>query len=252
MASPQVSDRAAWLNGGDACCSQPPSQVSRVWRLVLIGPPGVGKGTQASLLGHNLGACPLSTGDVLRHAKRPLPPGSALAEAHEYMQRGELVPDTTILSLIAERSRCLHCRGGFMLDGFPRTRAQALSLDALLKRENLQLDAVVYYILPTPELVARISGRRTCPQCHAVYHVTAHPPRTAGCCDHCGCRLEQRTDDRPESVTIRLENYLTMTLPLVDYYQSRGLLVRIEASGRPERIVAETLDALQSLSWGGR
>lgn len=223
-----------------------------MWRLVLVGPPGVGKSTQAGLLGRNLGACALSTGDVLRHAKLPLPPGSALAEAHEYMQRGELVPDATILDLLAERSRCLHCRGGFMLDGFPLTRPQALSLDALLTREKLQLDAVVYYILPTPELVTRISGRRVCPRCQAVYHVTAHPPRSAGCCDHCGNRLEQRTDDRPESVTIRLNNYLTMTLPLVDYYQSRGLLVRIEASGRPERIAEETLDALHSLSWGGR
>lgn len=248
MTSPRVSDRAAWLQGGGACCSQPPPQVSRPWRLVLLGPPGVGKGTQADLLSRALGACPLSTGDVFRHARhRPLPPGSALAEAWEYMQRGELVPDDTVLGIIAERRRCLHCRGGFMLDGFPRTQAQAAGLDALLARENLRLDAAVCYNLPTPELVARISGRRVCPQCKAVFHVKTHPPRTAGVCDHCGSHLEHRADDRPEAVTIRLEAYHTMTLPLVEYYQARGLLVPIGADGRAEEIFEETLDALRSL-----
>jgi adenylate kinase len=247
MTTPRVNDRASWLMGAGASCSQPPPVVNRTWRLVLLGPPGVGKGTQADRLSHALGACPLSTGDIFRHAhKQPLTPGSALADAWEYMQRGELVPDATVLGIIGERGRCLHCRGGFMLDGFPRTQAQAVGLDALLARENLQLDAVVYYSLPTPELVARISGRRVCPQCKAVFHVRSHPPRTAGVCDQCGSQLEHRNDDRPEAVAIRLETYHTATLPLVEYYRSRGLLVPIEADGSEDTILAATLDALQS------
>lgn len=248
MTTPLVNDRAAWLMGPGASCSQPPPVVSRTWRVVLLGPPGVGKGTQAELLSHALGACPLSTGDVFRHAhRRPLTPGSALAEAWEYMQRGELVPDATVLGVIAERGCCLHCRGGFLLDGFPRTQAQARGLDELLARENLQLDAVISYSVPTPELVARISGRRVCPKCKAVFHVTGHPPHTAGLCDHCGSQLEHRADDRPEAVTIRLETYHTMTLPLVEYYQSRGLLVPVDATDRAEAILEATLDALRSL-----
>lgn len=243
-----VRDRTAWLHGGNAVCLQPPPVVHRTWRLVLIGPPGVGKGTQAELLSQSLGACPLSTGDVFRNAHTlPLVPGSAMAEAWEYMQRGELVPDATVLGVIAERGRCLHCGGGFMLDGFPRTQAQAVGLDALLAREGLQLDAVVCYNLPTPEIVARISGRRLCRECHAVFHVTTHPPRTVDVCDRCGGHLEHRPDDRPEAVTIRLKTYHNATLPLVEYYQQRGVLVPIDASGRAEEIFEDTVDALRCL-----
>ena len=249
MTTPLVRDRTAWLQGGDACCQQPPPRVVRPWRLVLIGPPGVGKGTQADLLSQSLGACPLSTGDIFRNAHtRPLAPGSAMAAAWDYMQRGELVPDATVLGVIGERCRCLHCGGGFMLDGFPRTQSQAVGLDALLAREGLRLDAVVCYSLPTHEIVARISGRRVCPGCKAVFHITTRPPRAAGICDHCGTHLEHRADDRPEAVTIRLEIYHTATLPLIEYYQAQGVLVPIEASGRPGEILEETLDALRTLA----
>ena len=243
-----VHDKTAWLQGGSAVCLQPPPDVQRTWRLVLLGPPGVGKGTQAELLSRALGACALSTGDVFRAAKgRAAAPGSAMAEAQKYMERGDLVPDETVLALISERGRCLHCRGGFMLDGFPRTRPQAQSIDALLAREHLQLDAVISYELPPTEIIARITGRRVCPKCKAVFHVASRPPRTAGVCDQCRGELVQRPDDRPEAVKVRLDAYAAATTPLADHYRAQGLLVPIDASGRPEDIFAHTLDALAAL-----
>jgi adenylate kinase len=243
-----VHDKTAWLQGGDAVCLQPPTVVQRTWRLVLLGPPGVGKGTQAELLSRALGACALSTGDVFRAARgRVVSPGSPMAEAQDYMERGELVPDETVLALISERGRCLHCGGGFMLDGFPRTRPQAQAIDALLARENLQLDAVISYELPAAEIIARLTGRRVCPQCKAVFHVTSRPPATAGVCDQCGGKLVQRPDDRPDAVRVRLEAYAADTIPLAAHYRAQGLLVPIDASGRPEEIFAHTLDALAAL-----
>ncbi len=241
-------DRTAWLQGGDAVCLQPPPAVHRTWRLVLLGPPGVGKGTQAELLSRALGACPLSTGDVFRAAKgRELEPGSAMARAHVRMQRGELVSDDIVLSLISERCRCLHCNGGFMLDGFPRTAPQAQAIDALLVREGLALDAVISYELPIPEIVARLTGRRICPTCKAVFHVTSRPPVAEGVCDNCGGQLEQRADDRPEAVQVRLAAYAADTTPLAAHYRAKDLLIPISATGRPEEIFARTLDALAVL-----
>ena len=240
-----VRDRTAWLEGGKALCLQPPTRVDRIWRLVLLGPPGCGKGTQADLLSHSLGACPLSTGDVFRAAKKhPAPPGSAMAIAQDQMARGELVTDETVLSLIRERNRCLHCSGGFMLDGFPRTLAQAEAIDALLAAENIALDAVISYELPDPEIVARLSGRRTCPGCQAVFLVDSRPPKREGVCDRCGGALVQRGDDRPEAIRVRLEAYRTATLPLAAHYEKKGLLFPISAAGQPVDILARTLDAL--------
>jgi len=243
-----VRDRTAWLQGGDAVCLQPPTIVHRTWRLVLLGPPGVGKGTQADLLSRALGACPLSTGDVFRAAKgKTAKPGSAMARAHGCMQRGELVPDDIVLALISERCRCLHCNGGFMLDGFPRTEPQAVAIDHLLADEHLRLDAVISYELPITEILARITGRRVCPKCKAVFHVTGRPPVRAGVCDNCGGELEQRPDDRPEAVKVRLEAYAADTKPLAEHYRKMDLLIPINAAGRPEDIFAHTLDALARL-----
>jgi len=240
-----VRDRTAWLQGGESICLQPPTRVDHIWRLVLLGPPGSGKGTQADLLSHSLGACPLTTGDVFRTALgRPAPPGSALAAAREQMARGELVTDQTVLALIRERSRCLHCSGGFMLDGIPRTLEQAESIDALLKAENLQLDAVVSYELPASEIIARVSGRRICPACHSVFHLATRRPRREGVCDRCGGVLEQRGDDRPDAVRVRIEAYLSDTVPLTAHYARQGLLIPIRATGQPVEILAQTLDLL--------
>lgn len=243
-----IHDRTAWLQGGDACCVEPPQEVQRIWRVVLLGPPGVGKGTQAELLSRSLGACPLSTGDVFRTAsQRRAASGSAMEAAQLYMTRGELVPDDVVLALIRERRNCLHCRGGFMLDGFPRTLPQARALDELLRKEEIRLDAVINYELPNEQLASRLSGRRVCPRCKAVFHVETRRPRVESVCDHCGSTLIQRTDDRPEAVWVRLETYAKATMPLIDYYRAQGLLVSVAATGTPADILAHTLDSLVAL-----
>ena len=246
---PVVTDkpnRAAWFKGGDTRCQTEPRKAARPYRLVLLGAPGVGKGTQAQLLCDNLSVCPLSTGDIFRSANG-LPAGersSALEQAVTFMRRGDLVPDETVLDLIRERVRCLRCGGGWLLDGFPRTVVQAKALSELLQKEKIALDAVLNYELPIDTLVARLSGRRICPGCKAVFHVTGRPPRAEGRCDHCGSELFQREDDRPDAVRVRMEVYERSTKPLIDYYHQRGLLLTIEAEGRPETICRRTLDAL--------
>lgn len=247
-----LRDRTAWLEGGGSLCLQPPPEVKRSWRLVLLGPPGAGKGTQADCLSRALGACQLSTGDVFRAAHgKAAAPGTAMAAAQACMTRGELVPDTTVLDLIRERGRCLRCSGGFMLDGFPRTVAQAEALDTLLAHEHLRLDAVISYELPIEQLVARLGGRLLCPMCKAVFHATTHAPRIAGRCDECGGTLIQRADDRPEAVRVRLAAYAAATAPLTDYYRDQGLLVSIAAIGEPGEILARTLDSLAALGLSG-
>jgi adenylate kinase len=243
-------DRKAWLRGASAACEPLPEPQAKPRRLVLLGAPGVGKGTQAELLCAKLGACHLSTGDIFRAAKalEPCQRTPALTAALDYMRKGELVPDGTVLDLVAERVGCLRCEGGFLLDGFPRTVAQAQALDKLLAGEKLQLDAVLSYDLPLEQVVARLSGRRTCPNCKAVYHVEARPPKVAGVCDHCGGKLYQREDDRPESIRVRMQAYETSTAPLADYYRGKGLLVSVAAEGTPEDILARSLTALNGSS----
>ncbi len=238
-------DRTAWIKGIKTTCSAAPPRQGRAYRLVLLGAPGVGKGTQAELLSDRLGACQLSTGDIFRAAKSltPAERTPALEAALEYMRRGDLVPDTTVIDLVRERAHCLRCESGFLLDGFPRTVNQAETLADLLRQENIALTAVVSYEMPIEKIVARLSGRRTCPSCKAVFHVTNMPPRVEGVCDHCGAKLIQREDDRPESVRVRMEVYQKSTMPLIDYYQQRGLLVTIDAEGSPEEIYKRTMDA---------
>lgn len=243
-----TNDRMAWLKAGNAQCSHPPTGVARPARLVLLGAPGVGKGTQAELLSERLGACHLSTGDVFRAAKSNCNgnQSAALKQALDYMRQGQLVPDTTVLAMVKERTACLHCRGGFLLDGFPRTVAQAEALSELLRSEGLALDGVVSYELPLEEVVARLSGRRTCSACKAVFHVSARPPVKEGICDHCGGPLYQREDDRPESIRVRMEAYENSTAPLAHYYRREGILFAIPAQGSPEEIFARTVVALQA------
>ena len=241
-------NRVAGFQDGDVRCDPMPHD--RPHRLVSLGPPGVGKGTQAELLTQAPGNCHLSTGDLFRAAQCVPGPSPALREALAAMRRGELVPDDVVVALVRERARCLRCRGGFLLDGFPRTVAQAQALDALLTEQGVTLDAVLSYELPLEEVVARLSGRRTCPDCKAVFHLAARPPRVPDVCDQCGGRLVQRADDRPESIRVRLHAYEESTRPLAYYYARAGKLVTVSAAGAPEEILARSLAALHAQKVG--
>jgi adenylate kinase len=242
------SDRAAWIRGGTEVCSTPPAAVSSPRRLVLLGAPGVGKGTQAELLCAHFGACHLSTGDIFRSAKGldPCQRTPALTAALDFMRKGELVPDGTVLALVAERLNCLKCEGGFLLDGFPRTVAQAEALEKLMQGKGLKLDAVLSYDLPLERIVSRLGGRRTCSVCKAVFHVDARPPKVPGVCDNCGGSLFQREDDRPESIRVRMAAYERNTMPLFEFYAARKLLVSVSAEGAPEEIFKRTLSLLSA------
>lgn len=239
-------DRAAWLQGPSAQCAPHPHKIVPAWRIVLLGAPGVGKGTQAQLLQERLGACHLSTGDVFRAAasRADCPPSPAMAAALHFMQRGLLVPDTTVWEMVKERVGCLRCGGGFLLDGFPRTLSQAQSLHRLLAQENLPLHAVINYELPTEEIISRLSGRRTCAKCKTVYHVTSQTPTHSGICDKCGSALFRRDDDRPEAIQVRLEAHQQSTAPLIAFYRELKLLLTIPATGSPDQICHRTVVAL--------
>jgi adenylate kinase len=215
------------------------------YRMVLLGPPGVGKGTQAELLCRAVGSCHLSTGDLLRAARAVPNPSPALRVALEAMGRGELVPDEVIVALVRERAGCLRCPGGFLLDGFPRTVAQAEALDALLAELGLSLGTALMFELPLQEVVHRLAGRSTCPDCKAVYHATTRPPCVAGVCDRCGGQLTRREDDRPEAVRVRMQAYEEVARPLADYYQRAGKLVSVPAWGTPEEVLVRALRALR-------
>ncbi len=242
------NDRAAWLQGPSAQCDSAPETGHAPWRLVLLGAPGVGKGTQAELLNQRLGACHLSTGDVFRAAgsRSDCEPSPAMKEALGYMRRGDLVPDSTVWEMVRERIACLRCGGGFILDGFPRTLGQAQLLQQLLASERLALTAVVNYELQESEIVARLGGRRTCEKCKSVFHVTERPPKVEGVCDRCQGKLLQREDDRPESIKVRLEAYERSTAPLIEFYRKAGLLVRVAATGSPDEILEFTMTDLKS------
>jgi adenylate kinase len=239
-------DRTAWFEGGGFLkCEPHESPRGGPYRLVLLGPPGVGKGTQAPLLYRALGSCHLSTGDLFRSAHCRFGPSPALKSALEAMWRGELVPDELVVSMVRERAGCLRCRGGFLLDGFPRTLAQAVALDAMLEEQGVTLDAALSYELPLGEIISRLGGRRTCESCRAVYHLRANPPRERSVCDRCGGKLIRREDDRPASIRVRMRAYEESTRPLLDYYQARGKLLTIPARGTPSDILESSLNALR-------
>ena len=236
------------MDGNSLGCAPFGVERRNSWRLVLLGPPGVGKGTQAQLLRQRLGTCHLSTGDLFRAAcnREQCQLTPALAQVMSLMRRGELIPDSTVWEMVRERADCLRCRAGFLLDGFPRTLAQAEQLKQFLDGEMLPLTAVVEYEVPVEEIVQRLGGRRVCETCHAVFHLTSRPPKGEGICDECGGRLYQRPDDSPASISVRLEAYEHSTAPLVQYYRDLGLLTPIHAAGSTDTVFARTVTALQA------
>lgn len=212
-------------------------------RLVLLGPPGAGKGTQARMLEKRLGVPQVASGDLLRAAVRNR---TALGqEAKRYMDKGALVPDELVFKLIGERLGQPDAAGGFILDGFPRTVAQAETLAAMLQGKGGQrLDKVVAIMVPDDEIVKRISGRRTCKNCGAMYHLIYDPPRNQNLCNDCNGELYQRDDDAEDTVRMRLEVYAASTRPLLDHYARLGLLARVDGIGSPEEIQRRILSAL--------
>ncbi len=204
--------------------------------LILLGPPGAGKGTQAKKLFADYRIPQISTGDILREAIRN---GTELGrKADPIMKAGGLVPDELVVGIVQERLKAADCQQGFILDGFPRTLPQADALGQSLSALGKKIDAVISLEVPIEKVVERLSGRRSCPQDGSVFHVTDHPPKRSGYCDVCGTGLIQRDDDHPDKITQRLVAYEKMTSPLKAYYEQRGLLRRIDGVGSPEGIYA--------------
>ncbi|WP_255954203.1 adenylate kinase [Streptomyces odontomachi] len=213
-------------------------------RIVLVGPPGAGKGTQAAYLAKNLSIPHISTGDLFR---ANISQGTALGkQAKAYMDAGNLVPDEVTIAMAKDRMEQPDAQGGFLLDGFPRNVSQAEALDEMLKAESMKLDAVLDLEVPEDEVVKRIAGRRVCRnESSHVFHVTYAPPKQEGVCDTCGGELYQRDDDREETVRKRLEVYHTQTEPIIDYYRSQGLVVTIAALGKVEEVTERAMSALR-------
>lgn len=214
--------------------------------LILLGAPGAGKGTQGALIAERCGVARISTGDLLRDAVRKGTPLGVKAKG--YMDAGELVPDDVILGLVREVLGAQGASaGGYLLDGFPRTLPQAEALDPLLEELGRPLDAVVVIDVPDEELIKRLSGRRSCPQCGAVYNVYFGPPKVPGVCDACGGTLVERADDAAETVRRRLEVYKEQTEPLIAYYEaSRTPVHRVNGTGAVQDVLAEILRVVGS------
>ena len=212
-------------------------------RLILIGPPGSGKGTQAKLLCSRLGLVHIGTGDILREAARQNTPLGQVALP--YMRSGQLVPDDLVNEIVAEYFRREDRPERFVMDGYPRTLAQAASFDQVLRQQFLDLTAVLLFIIDDQEIIVRLTGRRSCPQCKATYHLVYNPPRTPGLCDVCGTKLVQRVDDQEETVRERLRVYHASTAELIPHYRARGLLHEVPAVGDIEQIYATILEILK-------
>lgn len=213
-------------------------------RIVLVGPPGAGKGTQAAYLAKNLAIPHISTGDLFR---ANISQGTPLGQkAQEYMRAGQLVPDEVTIGMAKDRMQQDDAAGGFLLDGFPRNLAQAEALDEILKADGLRLDGVLDLEVPEDEVVKRIAGRRMCRKDSGhIFHVIYNPPKTEGVCDACGGELYQREDDSEDTVRKRLEVYHSETEPIIDYYKAQGLVVTISALGKVAEVTERAMAALE-------
>jgi adenylate kinase len=208
-------------------------------RLILLGPPGAGKGTQAEKLSAYLGVPRISTGDILRHNVAENTDLGKKAKA--FMDSGKLVPDDLVIAMVERRLKEPDAKKGFILDGFPRTIAQAEALSKLTK-----IDTVISLFLEPEELIKRNTGRRVCPKDDTVYHVLTNPPKRTGICDKCGTTLVIRADDREDVVRKRIETHEKQTAPLIKYYRDRGMLREVYASGLIEEIFLRTIEALKA------
>jgi adenylate kinase len=216
-------------------------------RLVLVGPPGAGKGTQAEFIAAHLAVPKISTGDIFRaNVSQGTPLG---VEARRYMDAGKLVPDEVTINMVRERLAEPDAGEGFLLDGFPRTTPQAAALDKLLADLGTALDLVMELVVDDDEVIRRLSGRRTCRGCGKIWHIEFDAPSREGVCDRCGAELFQRDDDKAETIAERLREYADKTAPLVDYYGAQGKLVGIDATGPVEDVTVRAIDALRS--YGG-
>ena len=216
-------------------------------RLVLVGPPGAGKGTQAEFIASHLSVPKISTGDILR---ANVSAGSELGrKAKSYMDAGNLVPDQVVIDMVRDRLADTDAEDGFLLDGFPRTVPQAHELDKMLADLGTGLDLVLELVVEEEEVIRRLSGRRTCHGCGKIWHIEFDPPTHDGVCDRCGGELFQRDDDKPETIAARLRVYARDTQPLVDYYGAQSKLVGIDAVGPVEDVTQRAYDALRS--YGG-
>lgn len=207
-------------------------------KLMMLGPPGAGKGTQAQRLADEFGIPQISTGDMLRSARRK---GTELGnEAAKYMDAGELVPDEVVIGIVKERLSEPDAEGGFILDGFPRTVGQAEALGEM----GVELEAVLNIEVSEEEVVRRLGGRLSCPNCGATFHEEFKAPAEEGVCDECGAELVKRPDDRPEAIRERLKAYHGKTAPLVDYYRDQGVLIDVEGEGSPDEVYERTKEAI--------
>ena len=212
--------------------------------LILLGPPGAGKGTQAQMIVDRYHLPQISTGDILRAAVKE---GTSLGkQAKTLMDRGQLVPDEVVIGIIDERLRASDCKTGFILDGFPRTNPQAEALQAILTKIGKSVDHVINIEVDPEELVRRLTGRRTCNNCGGMFHILFHPPKKEGVCDRCGGTLYQREDDGEETIRTRLKEYQKLTAPLIQYYQNKKLLRPIQGVGGQNQIFEQIIRVLDA------
>ncbi|MCM8765883.1 MAG: adenylate kinase [Candidatus Omnitrophica bacterium] len=208
-------------------------------RLILLGPPGAGKGTQAEILKEKLGIPHISTGDMLRQVLKEDSPLSK--KVKRFVERGELVPDEIILEIMKQRLSSADTEKGFILDGFPRTIKQAQGLEQLLKKMNKQIDLVLYFATSVEKIIERLSGRLVCSRCGMNYHLKNMPPKEEGVCDKCGGELSQREDDQEETVRKRIDVYLKQTAELIEFYKSKGILRTLDANRDAQEVYKELI-----------
>ena len=212
-------------------------------KLIFLGPPGAGKGTQATVISKRFGIAHISTGDILReNVSKKTDLG---IQAQKYMEAGQLVPDDVIVAMVESRLQEKDCQAGFILDGFPRTVVQAEALDKLLGKLDIELDGIIYFDVPDEVVVKRLSGRRICKSCGAIYNIHSQPPKKDGVCDLCGGELYQRSDDEESVVMNRLKVYKELTAPLISYYENSDKFIKVDASQDSSVVVEAIVEAVR-------